>query len=103
MYVSPLLIISITLQDENGQQNKDGINGTQAATNLLNKLLVICQHPGNIAIGGGFHWLDGFRDAYTKERNNSVLIMMFKFSTSNDDVTSKFHTGLLAMGPASLN
>ncbi len=90
------------LQDENGHCNKDGINSTQAADNLLNKLLVTCQHPDTTAIGGGFLWSDGFRGAYTKERNNSVWIMTFTFSTSKDDATSKFHTGLLAMGSASL-
>ncbi len=90
------------LQDENGHRNEDGINGTQTATNLVNKLLVTCQYPETTAIGGGFFWSDGFRGAYTKERNNSVWIMTFTFSTFKDDATSKFHTGLLAMGPGSL-
>ena len=92
------------MQDESGNVDLSGINGTPAARVLLAKLRAQVRaaggNPDKTAFGWLTVWSDGFQTSFIKQKKNSAWIMVLTVSSPRRDGRSVFHSYVIAMGPA---
>lgn len=90
------------MQDENGNVDTEGINGSSAATKLLKRLREIVaaegKDPKKTAFGYLILWSDGFVTSWVKQKDNKCWCMTVTVAPPKGNDRSIFHTHCIALG-----
>eukprot|EP00986_Skeletonema_menzelii_P019205 scaffold27132_cov183-Skeletonema_menzelii.AAC.3 len=91
------------IQDEFGVRDSRGINGSLAASNLLQELRTIAanssQNPDKVAIGWITLWSDSFLASWIKQKMNSAWVLTMTVAHPSEG-RSDLHTFVIAIGPS---
>ena len=86
-----------------GKLNLDGINGTEAFKDLLEKMKTMNPNHDSTAFGWLMLWSDSFLRHFVKQKENSVWILTVTLPNPDNNATSPFHTYCLAIGQSKLD
>ena len=90
------------------KHNKDGLNGTPAASNLVHDVVNGMKEKGiaesvivETSIGWLYLWSDSFLRCFIKQKDNSVWILTVTLCPPEREKSTGSHTYVLAMGKSS--
>ena len=91
------------MQDENNQRYSDGVNGCEAAGELLEKLRGIVEEdgkhdPNQTSFGYIILWSDAFLTSFVKQKDSSCWCVTATVAPPQDNARSIFHTHCIALG-----
>lgn len=98
------------IQDHEGDISKEGINGTEAAIQMLERVKDYIkkesadqearkdQDAEKTAVGYLIFWSDGFLRSFIRQKHNGIWILTVTICPPNGESTSDFHTYVLAIG-----
>ncbi len=75
----------------------EGLHGLEQCQRVVNSILANT-YPANTSVMVGYLCLHGFQGTNTWQKDNSVWAMTVTLSLLSEHATSKYHTGVLALG-----